>query len=161
MTDRSFATVLENCTLVTIQNQLASHSSDLPTIGNAYLPELQIDLSALVLINSIGVRQFQNWIGGIECDNIKLLYCTPIFVHQLNLVHKFLPSYCKVESFFVPYYSETTMEEKLILYNRNVEFEWGGGELVLNKPFVLDSAGLPMEMDVQSDRYFDFLKEYF
>jgi hypothetical protein len=80
--------------------------------------------------------------------------CPKIVVDQINMVLGFLPAGTKVESFFVPYYSEASGNEKMILFVNGREFKDGK---VSPPEGVNDEGGAPMEMDVIEAKYFKFV----
>lgn len=72
------------------------------------------------------------------------------------MVQGFLPTNGKVASFYVPFYSDESGEDKSVLFTQGKEYTDSGlGAL----PEVKDSAGKPMEMDVVEAKYFKFLKK--
>jgi hypothetical protein len=81
--------------------------------------------------------------------------CPKIIVDQINMVAGFLPPAAIIESFFVPYYAESSGAEKMVLFVKDKEFKDGE----LHPPAsVKDDAGEEMEMDVIEAKYFKFLK---
>lgn len=81
-------------------------------------------------------------------------------MNQLNLVAGFLPPKTEIESFFVPYYSEKTNEESLILFTKFLEYKSVDGNIKISFPKVTDSQGNMMELDVLEENYFRFLNSY-
>lgn len=154
-------TTSDKCTFLAIEGSLIDYLSELDGIKINPALDLRVDLKGLKLINSVGVRHFHSWSSNIECKALTFFNCPPIFVYQLNLVPHFLPARSQIESFFVPYYSDSTQEEKLVLYVKGIHFERVAGKVVVNKPAVHDSEGHPMELDIATDRYFNFLNDYY
>lgn len=117
--------------------------------------EVYIDMDAVKSINSCGIREWIKWIG--EGGNAKVTYakCPKVIVDQMNMVDGFLPTFAKVESFYVPYYSEDSGSEKNILFRYGVEFKDGQ---VQPPTEVKDESGQPMEMDIIETKYFKFIK---
>lgn len=118
--------------------------------------EIEIDLENVSAINSCGIREWIKWIKSAnQANTIVYKNCPKVIVDQINMVAGFLPDNGRVESFYVPYYSEETDEEKMILFKSGVEYN--GGEI--NPPAeVKDSSGEEMEMDIIEAKYFKFLK---
>lgn len=115
-----------------------------------------LDLGDITAINSVGIREWIKWIKSFPANvNIAVRRCPKIIVDQINMVAGFLPSAAVVESFFVPYYSEATGSEKMILFEKDKEF--GNGE-VTPPAEVKDDSGEVMDMDVIEAKYFKFLK---
>jgi hypothetical protein len=70
------------------------------------------------------------------------------------MVAGFLPQGTTVTSFYVPYYADTSGNEKMVLFENGREFGAGG----LKPPAeVKDDSGEVMEMDVIEAKYFKFL----
>lgn len=116
-----------------------------------------LDLNNVGAINSCGIREWINWIKGIPADT-KIVFkaCPKVIVDQINMVSGFLPEKAEVESFYVPYYSEASGDEKMVLFSKGKEFN--GSEL--NPPEkVTDESGGEMEMDVIEAKYFKFLNK--
>ena len=72
------------------------------------------------------------------------------------MVQGFLPAQGRVNSFFVPFYSEESGGEKNVLFRSGQEFS-DSGEIKV--PSVKDDEGHEMEMDVVEAKYFKFLKK--
>jgi hypothetical protein len=117
--------------------------------------EVVVNCDGIKSINSCGIREWINWIstakGAVVYDR-----CPKIIVDQVNMVQGFLPLSGKVSSFYVPYYSEESNEEKVVLFREGQEFTAEGD---LQPPSVTDSKGSEMEMDVIEAKYFKFLKK--
>ena len=105
-------------------------------------------------INSIGIRNWIHWVQ--EHKGLKFIFknCPVCIVEQINNVNGFLPSQATVESFYVPFYSEDTGEEKHILYSLNKDFQLGKTPKIKT---IKDSEGHMMELDVYPQKYFKFL----
>jgi hypothetical protein len=73
------------------------------------------------------------------------------------MVQGFLPATGRVLSFYVPYYSEETGNEKLVLFRYGHEFTDQGMQ---NVPEIIkDDDGSEMEIDVVDSKYFKFIKK--
>ncbi len=116
-----------------------------------------LELEGVTAINSCGIREWIKWIrtapGGA---NIVYKKCPKVIVDQINMVAGFLPDNGKVESFYVPYYSDESGNEKMILFQEGKEFK---GNEVFPPSAVKDEAGSEMEMDVIEAKYFKFLNK--
>jgi hypothetical protein len=114
-----------------------------------------LDLEGITAINSFGIREWIKWIKGLPATlKLSVRRCPKIIVDQINMVAGFLPPSTTIESFFVPYYSEGSGSEKMVLFESGKEF--GPGKL--DPPAeVKDDAGEVMEMDVIEGKYFKFL----
>lgn len=116
------------------------------------------DFSQVSGINSCGIREWIRWITP-HSNSTKMYFrnCPKVVVDQINMVDGFLPHNAIVESFYVPYYSDETGEEKHVLFTLGVEFSDAG----LQYPnTVCDSQNNPMEMDVIESKYFRFLQKF-
>lgn len=117
---------------------------------------VQMNLSQVKSINSCGIREWIKWIGGAGGAAVVYAECPKIIIDQVNMVQGFLPAQGKVQSFFVPYYSDESGEEKNVLFTHGKEFT---DSAVTPPGEVLDSTGKPMEMDVVEAKYFKFIKK--
>lgn len=117
---------------------------------------LIFDFAEVTSINSCGIREWIRWIMPHISASIIYRNCPKIIVDQINMVDGFLPNSGMVESFYVPYYSDDTDEEKHILFTYGKEYTENG----INYPeSVLDSKKQPMEIDVIESKYFRFLQK--
>ena len=117
---------------------------------------LIFDFSEVSAINSCGIREWIKWLTPHAKTPVIYRKCPKIIVDQINMVDGFLPSMGKVESFFVPYYSEETGEEKQVLFTHGKEYD----DQNVNCPAdVKDSKNQPMEIDVIESKYFRFLQK--
>lgn len=117
-----------------------------------------LDLNEVTAINSCGIREWIKWIRTAP-DGSAITYknCPKVIVDQINMVAGFLPDNGKVESFYVPYYSDDTGNEKMILFREGTEFK--GGDVFPPEDVKDDESGEEMEMDVIEAKYFKFLKK--
>lgn len=118
--------------------------------------QLIIDFNKVSAINSCGIREWITWIQKAPPEK-KIVYrnCPKIIVDQANMVSGFVPPNGVIESFYVPYYCESTDNEKMVLFVAGKEFEGDS----ISAPEVKDEeSGEEMEMDVIEAKYFKFLK---
>lgn len=119
--------------------------------GNA----VTVDLEGVTAINSVGIREWIKWTKTLPSGcKMTVRNCPKIVVDQINMVLGFLPPGSKVESFFVPYYSDASGNEKMVLFVNGREFKNGK---VTPPDTVQDDAGETMEMDVIEAKYFKFV----
>lgn len=137
-----------------------NESADLHMVTLPPASAVEFDLVELTHINSIGIRNFRDWLSTLKVPELTFSYCPRVFVDQVNMVMDFLPKHAKVLSFYVPYYSDGTSEDKLVLFTRGKEFQVVDGEVKITFPEVLDSKGKEMDVDVIGDRYFGFLTKF-
>lgn len=114
-----------------------------------------MDLEGIKAINSCGIREWIKWLGAAGPVPMTFHKCPKVIIDQVNMVQGFLPSQARVESFFVPYYSEESGSEKSVLFVHGKEFT---NTQVTPPAEVKDESGNPMEMDVIEAKYFKFVK---
>jgi hypothetical protein len=125
-----------------------------PDVGNFTI--VVLDLAGVTAINSVGIREWIKWIKAFpEAVKLKVRHVPKIIVDQINMVAGFLPPGTVIESFYVPYYSDNSGSEKMVLFQNGKEFDAGG---VRPPEEVKDDSGEVMEMDVIEAKYFKFLK---
>lgn len=119
--------------------------------------EVTLDLENVVSINSCGIREWINWLREAESTKINFRKCPKVIVDQINMVSGFLPETAKVESFYVPYYSEDSGDEKLVLFHSGKEFT----ETEVDAPEKIkdEKSGEEFEIDVVESKYFRFLNK--
>jgi hypothetical protein len=119
--------------------------------------QVVLELEGVTAINSCGIREWIKWIRTAP-NGAKIVYkkCPKVIVDQINMVAGFLPDNGKVESFFVPYYSDESGNEKMILFQEGKEFK---GTEVFPPQQIKDESGSEMEMDVIEAKYFKFLNK--
>lgn len=119
------------------------------------LSQIVIDLGKVTAINSVGIREWIKWSKGLSSvPSISIEHCPKVVVDQVNMVAGFLPPNAKIESFYVPYYSDESGEEMMVLFKRGEHFDEGG---VRPPQDLKDSEGNEMEIDVIEAKYFKFL----
>lgn len=124
-----------------------------PDLGST--ASVVLDLEGVTAINSVGIREWIKWTKGFPASlQLAVRKCPKIIVDQINMVSGFLPSGTVVQSFYVPYYSDASGNEKMVLFENGKEFK--GGDL-FPPAEVKDESGEVMEMDVIEAKYFKFL----
>ena len=127
---------------------------------------VELDLQNIRAINSVGIREWLNWIRPLaEQVPITLINCPKAMVFQFNMVEGFLPKRALVSSFYVPFYCEKCDREDNVLFtvghearlqNGNVEITFDAAEANLCKN---GEGACETEMDVTESKYFQFLKK--
>jgi len=114
-----------------------------------------LELGQISSINSCGIREWIKWLKSAPSGAaITYRECPKVIVDQINMVSGFLPEGAVVESFYVPYFNESTGNEKMVLFRSGQEF----GSSNVNPPAeVKDENGELMEMDVLEAKYFRFI----
>ena len=118
---------------------------------------VEMNLDGIKSINSCGIREWIKWIKTAPQSKFIYRKCPKAIVDQINMVSGFLPENGQVESFFVPYYSEASDSEKMVLFTSGKEFK--GAEIFPPEEVKDDTKGDIMEMDVIEAKYFKFLKK--
>jgi hypothetical protein len=145
--------VVEGVNVVEISG-LINEFAEFPNVKIS--PIVRVSLKGVTGLNSVGTRNWCNWIGSIQSPStIVLTDCPVIFVRAFNQVEGALPANASVFSFLVPYISEITDEYKDILFIKGNEFTEEKG---VRPPNIDDSKGNRMDMDVVFGSYFEFLK---
>lgn len=125
-----------------------------PDVGS--FTTIVLDLAGVTAINSVGIREWIKWIKAFPASaKLKVRHVPKIIVDQINMVAGFLPPGTVIESFYVPYYSDNSGSEKMILFQNGKEYDANG---VHPPEEVKDDSGEVMEMDVIEAKYFKFLK---
>lgn len=111
------------------------------------------DFQNLTLINSCGIREWIRLIENLNGKQITYSKCPKILIDQVNMVEGFFPDYCKIDTFYAPYYSEDKDEEVDVLLNVS---EVGDD---LKAPSRKDeSSQEELEFDDIEAQYFAFIK---
>ncbi len=118
-------------------------------------PGVTLKLGKVKSINSCGIREWIKWIGTAGAAPVLYVECPKVIVDQINMVQGFLPAHGHVQSFYVPYFSEESSEEKAVLFSVGAEYTSEGE---VKPPLIKDSTGQEMEMDIIEAKYFKFLK---
>lgn len=132
--------------------------ANLESIPKGNAQELEINFQKVVTINSCGIREWIKWLKTVPTTT-KIIYvnCPKIIVDQVNMVAGFVPENGKVKSFYVPYYSEASDLEKMVLFSEGKEFS--GSEINPPESIKDEETGEELEIDVIESKYFKFLKE--
>ncbi|MCB0391935.1 MAG: hypothetical protein KDD58_11630 [Bdellovibrionales bacterium] len=131
--------------------------ANLENIQNGNSSLLEIDFQKVAAINSCGIREWIKWLKTIPADKtIHYINCPKIIIDQANMVAGFIPENGKIKSFYVPYYSEASETEKMILFTEGKDFN--GREINAPESIQDEATGEELEMDVIESKYFKFLK---
>jgi hypothetical protein len=140
---------------VTVQlGGIIDEDADFTTLSIQDAQDIVIDMDSIKSINSCGIREWIKWISAGEKSKVVYTKCPKVIVDQMNMVDGFLPSFAKVESFYVPYYNEESGSEKNVLFRYGVEYREGQ---VQPPNDVKDESGQVMEMDIIESKYFKFI----
>jgi hypothetical protein len=87
--------------------------------------ELVVDLKAVTMINSIGVKYWILWTSRIPTNcQVMLINCPYVFVSQASMVVGFIPPIMKIQSFRMPYSCMECGEEEFVLATRGADYEY-------------------------------------
>jgi hypothetical protein len=140
---------------------MGEEESPIPHVELSAKKRYTLELQNFKAINSMGIRSFVEWMKSFSGIPLNLVSCPKFFVDQINMIVGLLPPHARIESFYVPYYSENQDEEQSVLYRLGTEYYLEGDQVKLSHPqIVADSKGEAMEVDVIPDRYFKFLDKY-
>ncbi len=115
---------------------------------------LALDTREVARINSCGVRDWVNWLAGLEAQGcrIVLVDASVHVVDQINMVHNFIGG-GRIKSFFAPYYCEDCDRE---LLERLEVAEIADPASVRPR---CPACGQPTELDHLPEQYFAFLED--
>lgn len=134
-----------------------------PSVDASAANSVVIDLHGVRSINSVGIREWLNWIKPLADQKPMVLQRAPkAIVFQFNMVEGFLPKNASVTSFYVPFYCDTCDKENNVLFSVGKEVTVESGQVKLH--FDMQQANIckgpdcELEMDVTESKYFQFLK---
>jgi hypothetical protein len=135
-----------------------------PVIDEPGISAVEIELSGIKSINSVGIREWMNWIRPLAARASLTVTAAPkCMVFQFNMVDGFLPQGTRVASFLVPFFCDRCDKEQDVLFTVGKDIKMDGGNVKIE--FQPQSAGLcsesdcPIEMDVTPSKFFQFLKK--
>ena len=133
-----------------------------PQVDAGNVKKLKINLAAISSINSVGIREWLDWIKPIaEKVSIVLENCPKSMVFQFNMVEGFLPPKASVTSFYVPYFCDKCDLEKNVLFTVGKDIAVDSGSLkfatTAQATVGCKVAECEVEMDVTEAKYFRFL----
>ncbi|RYZ93304.1 MAG: hypothetical protein EOP06_01415 [Proteobacteria bacterium] len=131
---------------------LLDEHAKLPVLNTGHVVE--ICLRNVTGLNSTGTRLWCQWVRAVPSNvHVRLLNCPAVFIKCFNQVHGSLAPNIRVQSFYVPFYSDKTGERVDTLYTYGVHFGVPGKKA---ENVIFDSQMNEMELDVFPD-FFDFL----
>lgn len=124
---------------------------------------VEIDLSQVTSINSVGIREWMSLLDTLSTDSfLKLSHCPRPIVEQMNILDGFVPEKCEIKSFYVPYFCESCNKEWLIEFinGKNFHFRATPPSESMNFPVNVTCSLCqgPIQIDVMESKYFRFLK---
>lgn len=135
-----------------------------PSVDTSTHKAVELDLKSIKTINSVGIREWLNWIRPIaESAELILSNCPKALVFQFNMVEGFLPARAKVVSFYVPFFCEECDREENLLFTLGQDIVVKDGQPVviadLGNRTKCDSGRCALEMDVTEAKYFQFVRK--
>ena len=113
-------------------------------------PVIRIDLGEVIGLNSIGTRNWCDWIARVKApESILVERCPVIFIKSFNNVVGALPANMHVVSFYVPFVAPSDGARTDVLVTK--EQVSASGKLLLTD--VKDAKGELLEADVLDDYY--------
>lgn len=153
---------LEGDTLILSLEGAIDEDASFPAIDLAQITKMELDLKNISAINSVGIREWMEWIKPLAAKvSIRMKNCPKAMVFQFNMVEGFLPQGAVVESFYVPFFCEELDQEENVLFVVGRDVVPGPGGVTVNfDPKQIKGAkeGCEFEMDVTESKYFQFLK---
>jgi hypothetical protein len=164
MSDFKYQEKTDGESLLLIFEGVIDEESKFPPVDPAKNKRIMIDLKGIRSINSVGIREWLNWIRPLsETAQIVFLHTPKALVFQMNMVEGFLPKTATVKSFYVPFYCEACDKEENVLFTVGKEVQVTDGNYKIT--FDVKTANLcgkpncEMEMDASEAKYFQFLKK--
>jgi hypothetical protein len=162
--DFTYTTKEENGALKLAFSGPIDEDADFPEVAPGKYQGVEVDLNAVTAINSVGIREWLEWIKTFsEQTPLKLMRCPKAIVFQFNMVEGFLPAKANVGSFYVPFFCEACDQEENLLFSIGKEVTAGSGSFkIMFDPAAgakCKDCGKVMDMDVTEAKYFQFLKK--
>lgn len=163
MTDFKVQEKTDGDSLLLVFDGVIDEEVKFPAVDTSKYKKVFIDLKGVRSINSVGIREWLNWMRPISDQSQVVFLKTPkALVFQMNMVEGFLPKSGFVKSFYVPFYCEKCDKEESVLFTVGQEVQLSPGNYTIN--FDVKAAKLcgqpdcEMEMDASEAKYFQFLK---
>lgn len=122
---------------------------------------ITFEMDGFTRMNSIGVRQWDQWMAALRAANpklvIKLVNIPYFFVELFNVIHEFVPRPYVVNSFYLQYYCDSCEKPVDVLVSgQSGAFPKSVKDLPAMNCDVCQSQ---LQMDFVSDRIFFFLEK--
>jgi len=114
--------------------------------------EVQLDLAGLVRINSIGLREWMDFVRTIGGRDVRLVRCAPAFVEQMNAIANFTGD-LRIESVLAAF--ECEHDSEVVRLEVRTEDARAGR---LPAPPPCPRCSRTMEPTVEDDLYYRFLR---
>lgn len=128
----------------------------------AGVKKIEIDLSGVSYINSVGVKNWINWTGRfLKALQVEFHNCPSLIVNQVNMVAGFLPNDGTVESLSAPFICDNCNREETIHLKRGTHYHYATmteGYKYFPPTVICSKCKGPMELDAVEAKFFNFLK---
>jgi len=134
-----------------------NENADFTELKKVLHGEVVLDLEGVTRINSCGVREWVNFVRGLEgVHGLRFLRCSPMVVLQLNTIYNFRGP-ARVISFLAPYVCEVCQVDE---YRELTVEEHFPDRLIAHVPsFRCERCGGVLVFDELPERYLSFLAE--
>jgi hypothetical protein len=127
--------------------------SEWPELSEPVGGNLVLDLAGVSLLNSLGVRNWIQWLASLEVErDVVLIHCSPAVVKQINILEGFLNDRTKIETIYVPYFCEDCGFEE----NKLADIPKGGPVV---QEYDCPKCGKRMELDMIESQFLAFMKK--
>lgn len=141
----------ENGVTIIGLNGRIDEDADLSAILAHKEENLLINFNHVEMINSCGIREWINMLAELT-GKITYSHCPQAVIEQINMVHGFIKPGIDVESFYAPYYEESSDDVKMMLIKTS--------DVKDNKaPVLKNDNGEELEFDAIEAQYFQFIKQ--
>lgn len=131
--------------------------AELPEFEEPIAGDLVLDLQAVSLLNSMGVRKWMQWLMGLRVErNVILVNCSPVVVKQINILDGFVNDRTRIATIFVPYFCEDCgFEENKLIDIAKMDPPASVAQVV--ESYTCPKCAKNMELDMVKSQYFTFL----
>lgn len=139
-------------------------NSDFKSLELKGANQLIIDLKGIKHLNSMGLKNWTLWIKKLPKypAGICFRHCPLVVVHQINVLHGFLPSNAIVESIEVPFFCESCSHESVYLAERNKDYFERTADspekVTMSLSKKCTKCGGKSNADIIENKFFSFLK---
>ncbi len=144
---------------------IVDEDAQFPVLDLTGTKQIFFDLKEVKSINSVGIREWLNWIKSLaEKCQVVMKNCPKSLVFQFNMVEGFLPKASKVTSLYVPFFCEKCDLEESILFEVGKELNVKDGVVSVNydlakiKTCETSTSDCQLKIDIAEVKYFQFLK---
>ena len=153
----------EDTTIISFTGAI-DENADFTSFKPVDTQHLILDLKEVNLLNSVGLRNWINWIRTLpNLEVIEMRNCTVAVINQVSVLEGFVPLNGVIHSFEVPYLCDSCETEIAFWAKRGTDYqertadkdEWNKIPTQMECP----KCGKTSEMDVIAAKYFRFLSK--